>query len=302
MQVAISGASGLVGTALSESLRDDGHRVLRLVRAASDGPDAIQWDPLRKSIDGSALDGVDAVVHLAGAGIGDHRWSARHRQAIRESRTKGTALIARTLADLDHPPKVLISASGMNAYGDGGDKVLTETSPAGEGFLADLVAAWEQAAKPAEAAGVRTVFARSSMVLSRRGGALVPMLRLFRLGLGGRLGSGKQWMSWISLTDELGALRFLLDHDVTGPVNLTAPNPVTNREFTKALGEALHRPAVLPIPRFGPRLVLGRDMADELLFASLRVHPAVLEAAGFQFAHPDIRSGLEAALRDEAGR
>lgn len=302
MQVAISGASGLIGTALSQSLRDDGHQVRRLVRGPSDEPGAIRWDPLGDTIDAAGLEGVDAVVHLAGAGIGDRRWSADHKQAIRDSRTKGTALLARTLAGLERPPKVLVSASGVHFY-RGGSDVLTETSAAGEGFLADVVQTWEQATKPAEAAGIRTVLSRNGMVFSRRGGALPPLLRLFRLGLGGRLGSGRQWMSWISLADEVGALRFLLDRDdVAGPVNMTSPNPVTNREFTKALGQAVHRPAVLPAPKFALGLLLGRQMTDELLFTSLRVRPAVLEEAGYRFQHPEIRQAFDAALRDEVAR
>jgi uncharacterized protein len=302
MRVAISGASGLIGTALSRSLQDDGHEVRRLVRTDSEDPAAIRWDPRSGSIDAAALDGVDAVVHLAGAGIGDKRWTAARKRLIRESRTKGTDLLARTLAGLDRPPKVLVSASGVHAYGDGGDEVLTETSPRGEGFLAGVVEAWEQATEPAGAAGIRTAFARSGLVLSRRGGGLVPMLRLFRLGLGGRLGSGRQWMSWISLTDEVGALRFLLDEDgVSGPVNLTSPNPVTNRDFTAALGRALHRPTLLPVPRLGPRLVLG-ELADELLFCSLRVKPTVLAAAGYRYRHPELDGALQAVVAGEVDR
>ncbi|MGH9212079.1 MAG: TIGR01777 family oxidoreductase [Acidimicrobiales bacterium] len=305
MQVAITGASGLIGTALSRSLRADGHQVRPLVRPGtgrSDDADAIRWDPQDGSIDAAALEGVDAVVHLAGAGIGEGRWTAKRKRLILESRTKGTGLIARTLAGLKRPPKVLLSASGVNAYGDGGDKVLTETSPPGEGFLAGVVAAWEQAAQPAVEAGIRTAFTRNGLVLSREGGGLKPLLRLFRLGLGGRLGSGRQWMSWISLADEVGALRFLIDHDdIAGPVNLAAPDPVTNRDFTRALGRALGRPRLLPIPRFGPRLVLG-EMADELLFCSLRVEPAVLEAAGYQFAHSELDGALAAVLAGEVDR
>lgn len=304
MQVVISGASGLVGSALARSLRADGHDVHPLVRPTGgrrDDRNAIRWDPAGGSIDATALEGVDAVVHLAGAGIGDGRWTAKRKRLILESRTKGTALVAETLANLKSPPKVLVSASGINAYGDGDDKVLTENSPRGKGFLAGVVEAWEGATRPASDAGIRTVFARSGLVLSRVGGGLKPLLRQFRLGLGGRLGSGRQWMSWISLTDEVGALRFAIDTDIAGPVNFTAPDPVTNRDFTRALGKALHRPTFVPVPRFAPRLVLG-EMADELLFASLRVEPAVLERSGYQFTHPDLDGALAAVVAGEVDR
>lgn len=297
MDVAISGASGFVGTALTRSLRDDGHRVRRLVRRPSDEPDTVSWDPEGGSIDAAGLADVTAVVHLAGASIGGARWSARYKQAIRDSRVKGTILLARTLAELDPPPQVLLSASGVHAYGDRGDEVLTEESSRGKGFLAEVVAAWEEAAAPAQAAGIRTVFGRSGLVLSGEGGVLPQMLRPIRLGVGGRLGSGRQWMSWISLVDEVGALRMLLDRDdIAGPVNLVAPAPVTNRDFTEAAGRVLHRPTWLPVPKFAPRLLLGREMADELLFGSLRVRPATLEKAGYQFRHPDIQTALEAIL------
>lgn len=307
MRVAISGASGLIGTALGGALQADGHEVVPLVRdgtggrSGADRPGAIRWDPAGGTIDAAALEGTDAVVHLAGASIGSGRWTAARKRLIRDSRTQGTALIARTLAGLDQPPRVLVSGSGVNAYGDGGDTVLTEASPRGQGFLADVVEAWEAAAAPAADAGIRTVFSRNGVVLARRGGALTPMLRLFRLGLGGRLGSGRQWMSWISLPDEVAALRFLIERDdISGPVNVTAPEPVTNRDFTAALAHALHRPAVLPVPRLGPRLVLG-EMADELLFVSLRVQPAVLQEAGFRFSHPDVATAFAAVLQDREG-
>jgi uncharacterized protein (TIGR01777 family) len=308
MQVAISGASGFVGSALTAALRADGHRVRRVVRPTSDDPDdpddpdeagSIRWDPTQDTIDAAALEGLDAVVHLAGASIGERRWSPEHKRAMLESRTGGTRLLATTLAELERPPKVLLSASAIGYYGDRGDEVLTETSSPGEGFFAEVVAAWEEAAGPARAAGIRTVFARSGIVLNRRGGALRRMLRPFQLGLGGPLGSGSQWMSWISLADQIGALRFLLDHDgIDGPVNLVAPNPVSNRDFAKALGRTLRRPAVLPVPRFALRLLLGREMADELLFVSQRVEPQVLSQAGFEFAHATIDGGLQAAMAD----
>lgn len=299
MEVAITGASGLIGSGLAESLRTDGHVVRPLVRSASADPQAIRWDLAGGTIEAEKLDGVDAVVHLAGAGIGEHRWTEQHKRAIRESRTTGTGLLAHTLAGLDNPPTLLLSGSAVGFYGDRGDEVLTEQSAGGEGFLADLVGLWEQAADPAREAGIRTAFLRTGIVLSRRGGVF-PRLRLLGLvGLGGRLGSGKQWTSWISGPDMTAALRFLLDSDdIAGPVNMLGPQPVRNRDFAAALGRALHRPTFLPTPAFGPRLVLGREKADELLFVSQRAEPTVLQDAGFTFSHPDIDSGIKAALED----
>lgn len=296
MRVAISGASGLIGTALAESLRGDGHEVLRLVRSATDAPDAVAWDPVAGTIDAARLEGLDGVVHLAGAGIGDKRWTPARRAEILDSRTQGTGLLAQTLAQLDSPPGVFVSSSAIGFYGNRGDEELTEASGHGSGFLANLCVAWEQATQPARDADIRTVIARNGIVLTRRGGAFPKMLPLFRFGLGGPFGSGKQWMSWITLDDEVAALTFLLTSTVEGPVNLTAPAPVTNRQFAKALGRALHRPALLPIPKFGPKLVLGGEMAEEVLFASQRVRPRALQDGGFDFAHPDIDTGLAAVL------
>jgi uncharacterized protein (TIGR01777 family) len=314
MLVAITGSSGLIGRALTRSLQDDGHTVRRVLRpgsgpsspapspgAGSEGP--VRWDPLKGEIDAAGLEGVDAVVHLAGAGVGDRRWSAARKREIRESRTRGTRLLAETLARLDRPPSVLVSASGVHFYGDRGDEVLTEASSPGGGFLGEeVVRPWEQATAPASEAGIRTVLARSGVVMSAHGGALPKLLRLFRLGLGGRMGSGRQWMSWITLADHVGAIRFLLEGGrsgrVAGPVNLTSPQPVTNRQLTAALGRALHRPILVPVPRFGPRLVVGRQMADEMLFMSQRVHPEVLQAAGYDFRHPDIDTALHAVLHE----
>jgi uncharacterized protein (TIGR01777 family) len=236
------------------------------------------------------------VVHLAGEGIGDRRWTAEHKQRVLESRTKGTALLVTALAALDAKPSVLVSGSAVGFYGDRGDEVLDETSAPGDLFLSEVCVAWEAAAAPALEAGIRVAFARTGIVLSPAGGALKPLLRLFKLGLGGRLGRGTQWMSWISIDDEVGALRYLLDHDVAGPVNLTAPAPVTNADFTRALGQALHRPTVVPVPRFGPRLLLGGELADELLFASQRATPRVLGDAGYTFRHPALADALAAVL------
>ncbi len=296
MRIALSGSSGLIGSALARSLRDDGHEVLRLVRRPSDEPGSVRWDPEAGTIDAGALEGIDGLVHLAGEGIADKRWNDPQKRRILESRTKGTGLIARTLAGLARKPAVLVSASAIGVYGDRGDEVLTETSPPGQGFLADVVVAWEAATAPAAEAGIRVATARTGIVLSADGGALAKQLLPFKLGLGGRLGSGKQWWSWISIADEVGAIRWLLEHDVAGPVNLTAPGPVTNAEFAKALGRALHRPTLLPTPSLAPRLLLGRELADELLYVSQRVVPAVLTDRGFSFQHPDIGNALQAVL------
>jgi len=300
MEVAITGASGLLGGALAESLRHDGHGVRRLVRSPSDEPDTIAWRPDEGSIDARSLEGIDAVVHLAGVSVGERRWSPDQKQAIRDSRIKGTTLLAETLARLERPPKVFLSASGTHFYGDTGDTPMTETSPTGGGFLAELVRDWEAATGPAADAGIRTVCFRSGVVLTRRGGSLPRLLTVFRWGLGGRMGSGRQWMSWISLADEIAALRFLIDDDtLSGPVNLVSPQPVTNAAFTRVLARIVHRPSFLVVPRFGPRLVLGRELADEILFMSQRVEPAALKGAGFHFRHPDLDGALRAALDKE---
>jgi uncharacterized protein len=301
VEVAITGASGLIGSALTRALRDDGHTVLSLIRPASTGQragaHAIRWDPVAGTIEADGLEGIDAVVHLAGAGIGDKRWSPARKREIRESRVRGTDLLARTLAGLSRPPGVFVSGSAVGFYGDRGDEVLTEQSEPGADFLAEVVQAWEAAALPAADAGIRTVFLRNGVVLAAVGGMLPRLVTMFRLYVGGRLGSGRQWLSWVSIDDEVGVIRFLFDNaDVSGPINVTGPAPITNAEFTKALGAALHRPTVVPVPAFGPRLVLGREMADELLFVSQRAVPAALTAAGYRFAHPDVATALAALL------
>jgi hypothetical protein len=297
MEIAVTGAGGLIGSALARSLRNEGHRVRPLVRRASSDPLAIRWDPAVGTIETGGLDGVDAVVHLAGAGIGDKRWSPARKREIRESRTRGTDLLARTLAGLSRPPAVFVSASAVGYYGDRGDEELTEESPPGADFLAGVVQAWEAAAQPAVDAGIRTVFLRNGVVLSADGGMLPRLVTLFRFFVGGRLGSGRQWMSWVSIDDEVGVVRFLLERDdLSGPVNVTGPSPATNAEFTRALGAALHRPTVVPVPAFAPRLVLGREMADELLFVSQRSVPSVLSAAGYDFAHRDVGTALRSVL------
>lgn len=302
MDVAISGSHGLIGTELARALRAAGHRVLRLARPESEpggGGSTIRWDPRRGAIDAAALEGVDAVVHLAGAGIGDERWTDERKRELVDSRVGPTALLARTLAELDRPPAVLVSASGINVYGDHGDEPITEDSSLGDDFLADLCRRWEDATTPAREAGLRVACIRSGVVLSPRGGALARQLPFFRLGLGGPMGSGRQYDSWITLDDEVAAIAWLLEHEVDGPVNLTAPEPVCNAELAKALGRVLRRPAVLPTPMIVPRLMFGRELVDALVRTSQRVLPAKLESSGFRFAYPTIEPALRHVLREE---
>ena len=296
LRVAITGSSGLIGGGLARSLEADGHEVVRVVRSGDSGPGRVRWDIDHGEIDAAGLEGLDGVVHLAGEGIGDHRWSEEQKRRILESRTQGTALLAQALAGLDAKPPVLVSGSAIGGYGDRGDEQLTEASSLGTGFLAEVVIAWEAAAAPAEAAGIRVPKIRTGIVLDPDGGALPRLARLCRFGILGKLGTGKQWMSWISLADHVAAVRFLLDPgcELRGPVNLTAPAPVTNEVFTKALGRVLHRPTILPVPGFGPKLLLGSELAEVLLYEGQRVLPDVLLDAGFEFRDPD----LEPALRD----
>ena len=297
MKIAITGATGLIGRALSASLAADGHQVVPVVRRPTpSAPDSIQWDPATGTIETAKFEGIDGVVHLAGAGIGDRRWTDDYKREILESRTKGTALLAETLVSLDAPPKVMVSGSAIGYYGDTGENAVDESAPAGSDFLATVCVDWEAAAQPAIDAGLRVPLLRTGIVLTDDGGALAKMLPLFRIGLGGRMGSGKQWWSWISLTDEIRAIRWLLDHDISGPVNATAPTPVTNRDFTKALGQAMHRPTLAPVPSFGPKLLLGSELADALLFTSARVLPTVLTTSGFEFTNPTIESALRDVL------
>ncbi|GAA0967768.1 TIGR01777 family oxidoreductase [Actinocorallia libanotica] len=295
MRAIISGASGLIGEALVARLCGEGFDVLRLVRRAPSRPDEAFWDPAAGEIDRAALEGADAVVHLAGAGVGDRPWTESYKRLIRDSRVRGTRLLAETLAGLKSPPSVLVSGSAIGFYGDTGAAETTESAPKGAGFLADLTADWEAASAPAAAAGIRVVLPRTGIVLSRRGGILGRTLPLFRLGAGGRLGDGRQWTSWISLRDEVGALRHLIGSDLSGPVNLTAPSPVTNAEYTRELARVLRRPAVLPVPAPLLRLVL-RDFADEGPLVSQRVLPVRLLESGFSFADPDLPAALKAAL------
>ena len=296
MKVAVTGSTGLIGTALTAALAAAGHDVVRVVRREGGGPGTVRWDPKAGTIDAAGLAGIDAAVHLAGAGIADHRWTDDYKRVLVASRVDGTGLLARTLAALDPRPAVLVSASGIDYYGDRGDDVVDETAPQGRGFLSDLCARWEAAADPAREAGIRVAHTRSGIVLSPDGGALKKELPLFKLGLGGRFGSGRQWQSWIAIDDEVGALLHLLTTDVAGPVNLTAPNPVTNAEFTKTLGGVLRRPTVFPVPSFGPKLLVGSELADVLLYESKRVVPRVLEASGYPFRYPTLDSALRALL------
>ncbi len=293
MKTLITGASGLVGSALAASLAAEGEAPLALARRGPSAPGALRWDPEAGTIDAQALEGLDAVVHLAGENIGARRWSRARKRRLVESRTRDTRLLAATIAALERPPRVLVSASGVGIYGDRGDEVLSEESVPGKGFLAELARDWEEATAPAERRGVRVVRVRIGLVLAARGGVLARMVPLFRLGLGGRLGHGRQWISWIALDDLVGALRHALTQPgLSGPVNAVAPFPIPNREFTHALARALGRPALLPAPAFALRLALGRERADELLLASQRAQPRRLLASGFAFRFPVLEDAL----------
>lgn len=296
MRIAITGASGLIGTALSARLKATGHEPVPVVRRAP-SDNEIGWSVDEKRIDDGAFDGIDAVVHLAGAGIGDKRWTDDYKREILESRTVGTALVAEAVNDATNGPKVLLSGSAIGFYGSSPAETFDETSPAGTGFLANVCEAWESSAAAAQADGTRLVFLRTGIVLSAKGGVLKKQLPLFKLGLGGKLGSGDQWQSWIHIDDEVGAIVHLLSSEVTGPVNLTAPNPVPQAGFANTLGDVLNRPTFLPIPEFGPKLVLGGELADNLLFTGQNVVPSVLEQDGYTFQHPH----LDGALRDLLG-
>lgn len=293
MRILMSGASGLIGSALSSHLSANGHTVTRLVRRdAREGEHT--WDPVAASLDPAAFDGCDAVINLSGANIGDKRWTDQYKSELLSSRLQTTTLLATTMAGLDTKPSVFISGSAIGWYGDRGDERLDELSPAGADFLSNLCQQWEAATLPAEDAGIRTVHVRTGIVLSAQGGALKKQLPLFKLGLGGRFGNGHQWQSWISINDEVGAITHLLTTDICGAVNITAPNPVTNSEFTTTLAKVLHRPAVLPIPSFGPKMLFGGEMVDALLLSGQRVSPTALQRSGYEFLHET----LDVALRD----
>lgn len=294
MKVAITGASGLIGTALAGHLRAEGLQVVRLVRRQPHTPDEVIWDPQAGpgGLDPAALAGVFAVVHLSGEPIASGRWTEARKALLRSSRLRSTATLVAAMTAAEPRPAVLLSGSAIGFYGDSGDRIVDESSPQGTGFLADLVRDWEAAASPAADAGIRVATLRTGVVLAAEGGMLGRLLLPFRLGLGARVGSGRQYLSWIGITDEVRAIRFLLDAPVSGPVNLTAPAPVTNAEFTKALSRTLGRPALLRAPASALRAGLG-EVANELL-ASARVMPTRLTEAGFTFTHPDIASALAA--------
>ncbi|MDQ3948784.1 MAG: TIGR01777 family oxidoreductase [Gemmatimonadota bacterium] len=296
--IAITGATGFIGSALVHELTAAGHAVRRMVRREGQRrPGDALWDPAAGRLDPRALDGVDAVIHLAGEPIAQ-RWTAAAKRRIRESRVRGTQLVATTIASLAQPPRVLVSGSAMGIYGDRGDEELDETSAPGRGFLAEVAIAWEVAAEPAARAGVRVVKLRTGLVLGPRGGALAKLLLPFRMGVGGRVGSGRQWVSWIGLDDAVGAIMHTVDTEtLAGPVNLAAPSPVANAEFTKTLARVLRRPAIIPMPAFAMRLVFG-EMGEATLLASQRMRPRRLLESGYRFRHPT----LEAALRHELGR
>ncbi|WP_189930175.1 TIGR01777 family oxidoreductase [Streptomyces sulfonofaciens] len=294
-RIAVAGASGLIGSALVRSLVSDGYEVVRLVRRAPRGPGEVRWDPERQEVDVVGLTGCTAVVNLAGVGIGDRRWTEAHKRAVRDSRVLGTAALAEAVASLDEPPGVFVNGSAVGFYGDTGERAVDEDDPPGDGFLPSLCVEWEEAAAAAQEAGVRTVFARSGLVVARGGGAWARLFPLFRAGLGGRLGDGRQYWSCIALHDEVAALRHLIDTgELSGPVNLTGPEPRTNREVTAAMGRVLHRPTLLPVPAPALRLVLG-ELADDTLTGQ-RVLPTRLLQSGFAFAFPDIEDMVRAAL------
>ncbi len=300
MDVVVSGASGLIGTALCAELERTGHRAIPLLRVSRAG--GLRWDPEQGIIEAAGLEGVDAVVHLAGAPIAGSKWTPAQKARILESRTKGTALLADTLAGLQQRPKVMVSASAIGYYGNRGDEIITEESDRGAGYLADVVEQWEQVAHPASDAGIRVVHPRTGIVLSPKGGVLQQLLLPFKLGLGGKQGPGTQYMSWISIDDEVGALIELVNNgELVGPVNLTAPNPVTNAEFARTLGTVLGRPTVLPTPMLPLKLRFGPELVQSLLLDGQRVLPARLQAAGYEFRAPDLEGALRSLLGKPAG-
>ena len=299
MKILVSGSHGLVGSALVKSLTADSHEVVPLVRGErAFGSPQVEWHPNQGLIDAQHLEGIDAVIHLAGESIASGRWTDAKKRAIRDSRVKGTRLLSETIASLSQPPSVFLSASAIGYYGNRGDELLTETSAPGNDFLSSVCVEWEEATRPAVEKGIRTIKTRFGIILDANGGALAKMLTPFRVGIGGRIGDGRQWMSWIALDDVVNGLKFLLlDRAVSGPVNFVAPHPVTNAEFTRTLGRVLSRPTIFPIPAFGARLAFG-EMADALLLSSQRVVPNVLEDRGFAPSWPR----LEPALREILNR
>jgi len=294
LRIAITGATGMLGSALAPVLSAAGHQVVAVSRRAM--PGGIVWDPLHGTMRPTDLDGVDGVIHLAGENLAEGRWTADRKSQLRQSRIASTGLLASTMASLGKPPAVLICASAIGIYGNRGDELLDEASAPGSGFLAELVRDWEASAEPAREAGIRVVHARFGVILSRQGGALAKMVTPFKLGLGGPFGDGQQWLSWVAMADVFGMISAALTRtDLSGPINVTAPEPLRNREFVAALGHELGRPAVVPIPAFALRLALG-EMADEALLSSTRVLPRRLEEAGFLFRFPELKAALHEVL------
>jgi uncharacterized protein len=297
VDVAVTGSHGFIGSALLPALTREGHRPVRIIRGRASGDDELSWDAEAGAIDADGLEGIGGVVHLAGAGIGDKRWTDARKRLILESRTRGTSLLARTLAGLTRPPSALVSASAIGYYGDRGDEPLDEQSSPGDDFVAGVCVQWEAATAPAADAGIRVARVRSGIVLGREGGVLARMLLPFRLGLGGRIASGRQYMSWISIDDEVGAiLHALTEERVAGPANLTGPAPVTNADFTKTLGRVLRRPAVIPAPLLPVRARYGSELVQHLLVEGQRVLPKRLEETGYRFAHQTLEEALRAAV------
>jgi uncharacterized protein (TIGR01777 family) len=301
--VALSGTSGMLGSAIGNALRQRGTKLIRLVRREAHGPDEVRWNPVfpevdthRSAIEIVRLEGIDAAVHLSGANVAARRWTAKYKREMTESRVTTTRVLAEMLAGLKNPPQVLVTASAVGFYGNRGDAILDEDSTAGQGYFPELCAAWEEAARPALDAGIRVVHLRFGMVLGPDGGALARLVPMFRLGLGGRLGNGRQWMSWVSEADAVSAVLFALEHPtLSGAVNAVSPQPVTNAEFTRELARAVHRPAVMAAPAFALRLAFG-EMADEALLASTRAMPKRLLESGFTFRHPTQLEAFDAAL------
>nr|MBA2600818.1 TIGR01777 family protein [Actinomycetota bacterium] len=299
MKVLITGASGLIGQALVHALEKRGDETVPVTRSASAADRAVRWDPQRGELDPGDVSGYDAVVHLAGEGIGDKRWTETHKARVLDSRVRGTTLLTESLAEVDRPPAVLVSASAVGFYGHRDDEVLTEQSEGGDDFLSDVCRQWEEATQPARDAGIRVATIRTGLVMTPEGGIFPRTLLPFRLGVGGRLGPGSQWWPWITLQDEIAAILYVVDNDgLSGPVNLSAPNPVTNAEFTRTLARVLRRPGVFSVPSAALRLILGEEMASELLLVSQRVLPRKLLDGGFAFAEPR----LEPALRNMLGK
>lgn len=298
MKVLVSGSSGLIGKLVTAALKSRGDQVLRLVRAQSTDADAVFWDIDNEIVDKTKLTDIDAVIHLAGEPVAE-KWTPETKRRIRQSRREGTELLAQTLASLEQTPKVLISGSAIGYYGSRGDEVLTESSTIGTGFLPDVCRDWENATGAARVAGIRTVMLRIGIVLSSHGGALSKMLQPFQMGVGGQLGDGQQYMSWVAIDDVVGAILFILDNEaVEGPTNMTAPNPVRNSEFTSTLGKVLHRPTIFPVPPAVLRMAVG-EMADELILSSANVVPNRLNKAGYQFKYPDLFGALQHVLHKE---